>query len=143
MYYCNDYLDLTTYKYDSVKNTFSVDILCDITGGGDAIPYTCPYDKDYIEFVILGTKYYPATGQVKVWYKGFSTEHMYYEPYNPKIYNNSNDVYVNTITEMRNYYRNNFAQLVTGELFEAYKKGKLDEEGFKDSVWVSHKTKLK
>lgn len=137
--YCKDYLDLSTYKYDSAKNAFSVDILYDITGGGDAIPVKSPYDKNVINFVTLGTKYYPATGQVKVWYKGFSSEHMYYEPYNPKIFNDDNDTYVWTIISTRKSYRNNYAELVTGKLFKAYKEGKLSEEGFKESVEVYYK----
>ena len=62
----SDFYDIKTFKYNSLKNKYSIDIFHEVN---DRIK--SPYDENDIIYLIFATNYYPKNNKLKIKYKGF------------------------------------------------------------------------
>ena len=88
--------DLNSYKYNSKKNLYIVDVMEELDPGGDMGNINCPYENGYITHLIYSTKYIPKKKYFKVKYKGFmcATGEYKYENSKPvELYYNYTGVF--------------------------------------------------
>ncbi len=109
------YFDISTYKYDKITHTYSVDVLVDRDPSTDlGVCNKCPYDRGNITHLIFSLMYKPLMKKFKATYKGFvsSEDIVQYENGEPttiqvnylNIYYDKNSKYIEDLPNWLNFF---------------------------------------
>ena len=147
------FYDLNTFQYNSLTNTYSIDIFYELDAWHDFDAYIkSPDDKNDIIYLIFSTKYYPKNNKLEIKYKGFvsakyiedKTKQSGYKLSEIRIYHNNNCKNIpklqKFIKDLRRWLSGGnkltysiYINDVTIEIYNAYKKG-----GWKDLKYIKN-----
>lgn len=100
------YFDTSTYKYDKITDTYTVDVMVNRDPSSDLeVCNKCPYDSGYITHLIFKLSYTPSKKLFKSDYKGFVSSKEVTE------YQNGKPMYI--YTKFLNLYYNSDPQLIS------------------------------